>query len=74
MRSNTLMNNSNFLLAVAVAAVASPALAQSEVGVGLAAMAAGITGLAIGTVRLKRAKQKRRYLEYQMEELERALP
>ena len=47
---------------------------EHHVGVGLAAMAAGITGLAISTVRLKRAKQKRRYLEYQMEELERALP
>ncbi len=47
---------------------------NTMVGVGLAAMAAGITGLAISTVRLKRAKQKRRYLEYQMEELERALP
>ncbi|MBT8470855.1 MAG: hypothetical protein KJN97_19070 [Deltaproteobacteria bacterium] len=47
---------------------------NTMVGVGLAAMAAGITGLAISTVRLKRAKRKRRYLEYQMEELERALP
>ena len=47
---------------------------NTMVGVGLAAMAAGITGLAISTVRLKRAKQKRRYLKYQMEELERALP
>jgi hypothetical protein len=47
---------------------------NTTVGVGLAAMAAGITGLAISTVRLKRAKQKRRYLKYQMVELERALP
>ncbi len=47
---------------------------NTMVGVGLAAMAAGITGLAISTVRLKRAKQKRRYLKYQMVELERALP
>ena len=44
------------------------------VGVGVAAIAAGITGLAISAVRLKRAKRKRRYLRYQMEELERALP
>jgi len=44
------------------------------VGVGIAAIAAGITGLAISTVRLKRAKQKRRYLKYQMVELEHALP
>jgi predicted amidohydrolase len=47
---------------------------NTMVGVGLAAMAAGITGLAISTVRLKRAKRKRRYLKYQMVELERALP
>ncbi len=47
---------------------------NTMVGVGLAAMAAGITGLAISTVRLKRAKRKRRYLKYQMDELERALP
>lgn len=47
---------------------------NTMVGVGLAAMAAGITGLAISSVRLKRAKRKRRYLRYQMEELERALP
>jgi hypothetical protein len=51
-----------------------PVSAVVMVGVGLAAMAAGITGLAISTVRLKRAKQKRRYLKYQMEDLERALP
>ncbi|MDH3655706.1 MAG: hypothetical protein OEN21_15665 [Myxococcales bacterium] len=44
------------------------------VGVGVAAIAAGITGLAISAVRLKRAKRKRGYLRYQMEELERALP
>jgi len=44
------------------------------VGVGVAAIAAGITGLAISAVRLKRAKQKRRYLKYEMEGLERALP
>jgi hypothetical protein len=44
------------------------------VGVGVAAIAAGITGLAISAVRLKRAKQKRRYLEHEMEGLERALP
>lgn len=44
------------------------------VGVELAAMSAGITGLAISTVRLKRAKQERRYLKSQMEDLERALP
>ena len=30
--------------------------------------------LAISTVRLKRAKQKRRYLKYQMHDLESALP
>jgi hypothetical protein len=47
---------------------------NTMVGVGLAALAAGITGLAISTVRLKRAKRKRRYLRYQMHELERALP
>jgi len=47
---------------------------NTMVGVGLAAMAAGITGLAISTVRLKRAKRKRRYIKYQMHELERALP
>jgi len=44
------------------------------VGVGVAAIAAGITGLAISTVRLKRAKEKRRSLKSQMDKLERALP
>jgi len=44
------------------------------VGAGVATIAAGITGLAISALRLKRAKRKRRYLKYQMVELERALP
>ena len=33
-----------------------------------------VSTLVISTVRLKRAKRKRRYLRYQMEELEQALP
>jgi membrane associated rhomboid family serine protease len=47
---------------------------NTMVGVGLAAMAAGITGLAISSVRLRRAKRKRRYLRFQIADLERALP
>jgi hypothetical protein len=47
---------------------------NTMVGVGLAAIAAGITGLVISTIRLKRAKRQRRYLKYQMYELESALP
>ena len=44
------------------------------VGVGVAAIAAGIAGVVISSIRLKRAKEKRRVLEWQIDELERALP
>lgn len=44
------------------------------IGVGAAAMVGGIVGMVVSSVRLKRAKDKRRRIQREMEQLQRALP
>jgi hypothetical protein len=47
---------------------------NTMVGIGVAAIGAGITGLIVSSVRLKRAKEKRRRFTWEMQQLQGALP